>query len=196
MSPILAPSSASTPARPSNRAGNGTPPLPPPITASIAKTFLTFTQFHRLPLAGKQHRSRATVSRQKIRLRSAVLLLPNWNAKWHGQNGLCHWIQRLGIAVLKMSMPYHGPPHGQGPRARRPVSVDPTSASPSRPTAKPFRTPAAASTGSNSRANQTRHPRTSIAPQSAISPSFTMKRISAGGFFHVSTYYATSSARE
>ena len=38
---------------------------------------------------------------------SAVLLLPNWNAKWQGQNGLCHWIQRLGITVLKMSMPYH-----------------------------------------------------------------------------------------
>jgi len=37
----------------------------------------------------------------------AVLLLPNWNAKWHGQIGLCHWIQRLGITVLKMSMPYH-----------------------------------------------------------------------------------------
>jgi hypothetical protein len=37
----------------------------------------------------------------------AVLLLPNWNAKWHGQNGLCHWIQRMGITVLKMSMPYH-----------------------------------------------------------------------------------------
>jgi hypothetical protein len=38
---------------------------------------------------------------------SAVLVLPNWNAKWHGQNGLCHWIQRLGITALKMSMPYH-----------------------------------------------------------------------------------------
>jgi len=37
----------------------------------------------------------------------AVLVLPNWNAKWHGQNGLCHWIQRFGITVLKMSMPYH-----------------------------------------------------------------------------------------
>jgi hypothetical protein len=37
----------------------------------------------------------------------AVLLLPNWNAKWQGQNGLCHWLQRLGITVLKMSMPYH-----------------------------------------------------------------------------------------
>jgi len=37
----------------------------------------------------------------------AVLVLPNWNAKWQGQNGLCHWIQRLGITVLKLSMPYH-----------------------------------------------------------------------------------------
>jgi len=38
---------------------------------------------------------------RKAGLGSAVLLLPNWNAKWHGQNGLCHWIQRLGITVLK-----------------------------------------------------------------------------------------------
>jgi hypothetical protein len=36
-----------------------------------------------------------------------VLLLPNWNAKWHGQRGLCEWLQRVGITVLKMSMPYH-----------------------------------------------------------------------------------------
>ncbi len=37
----------------------------------------------------------------------AVLVLPNWNAKWNGQKGLCRWIQRLGITALKMSMPYH-----------------------------------------------------------------------------------------
>jgi hypothetical protein len=37
----------------------------------------------------------------------AVLLLPNWNAKWHGQRGLCEWLQRIGINVLKMSLPYH-----------------------------------------------------------------------------------------
>jgi hypothetical protein len=37
----------------------------------------------------------------------AVLLLPNWNAKWHGQRGLSEWLQRLGITVMKMSMPYH-----------------------------------------------------------------------------------------
>jgi hypothetical protein len=39
--------------------------------------------------------------------RAAVLVLPNWNAKWHGQRGLCEWLQRLGIAALKMSLPYH-----------------------------------------------------------------------------------------
>jgi hypothetical protein len=38
---------------------------------------------------------------------SAVLLLPNWNAKWHGQRGLCEWLQRIGITVLRMSLPYH-----------------------------------------------------------------------------------------
>ncbi|MGB9464376.1 MAG: prolyl oligopeptidase family serine peptidase [Candidatus Acidiferrum sp.] len=37
----------------------------------------------------------------------AVLVLPNWNAKWHGQRGLCEWLQRLGISALKLSMPYH-----------------------------------------------------------------------------------------
>ncbi len=39
--------------------------------------------------------------------RPAVLVLPNWNAKWHGQDGLCEWLQRLGITALKMSLPYH-----------------------------------------------------------------------------------------
>jgi len=39
--------------------------------------------------------------------RAAVLVLPNWNAKWHGQRGLCEWIQRMGITALKMSLPYH-----------------------------------------------------------------------------------------
>jgi len=37
----------------------------------------------------------------------AVLVLPNWNAKWRGQMPLCRWLQRAGISALKMSMPYH-----------------------------------------------------------------------------------------
>lgn len=38
---------------------------------------------------------------------TAVLVLPNWNAKWKGQDGLCEWIARFGITALKMSLPYH-----------------------------------------------------------------------------------------
>ncbi|MGB2626615.1 MAG: hypothetical protein WAK20_07480 [Candidatus Acidiferrum sp.] len=37
----------------------------------------------------------------------AVLVLPNWNAKWNGQVALCHWLQRMGITAMKMSLPYH-----------------------------------------------------------------------------------------
>ena len=37
----------------------------------------------------------------------AVLVLPNWNAKWQGQTELCRWLNRLGISALKMSLPYH-----------------------------------------------------------------------------------------
>ena len=46
--------------------------------------------------------------------RSAVLILPNWNAKWHGQRGLGVWLQRLGISALKMSLPYHDRRMAQG----------------------------------------------------------------------------------
>ncbi len=37
----------------------------------------------------------------------AVVLLPNWNAKWDGQLSLCLWLQKLGISVLRLSLPYH-----------------------------------------------------------------------------------------
>jgi hypothetical protein len=40
-------------------------------------------------------------------VRPAVVLLPNWNAKWYGQRGLCEWLQRIGVSVLRLSLPYH-----------------------------------------------------------------------------------------
>jgi hypothetical protein len=46
--------------------------------------------------------------------RPAVLILPNWNAKWHGQRGLGEWLQRIGITALKMSLPYHDRRMAQG----------------------------------------------------------------------------------
>lgn len=45
--------------------------------------------------------------RRSPRNAAAVLLLPNWNAKWHGQRGLCEWLQRIGLSVLRLSLPYH-----------------------------------------------------------------------------------------
>jgi hypothetical protein len=37
----------------------------------------------------------------------AVVVLPQWNAGWEAQAGVCRWLNRLGITALKMSLPYH-----------------------------------------------------------------------------------------
>jgi hypothetical protein len=37
----------------------------------------------------------------------AVLVLPNWNARWDGQSNLCRWLNFLGITALRLSLPYH-----------------------------------------------------------------------------------------
>jgi len=37
----------------------------------------------------------------------AVVVLPNWNAKWDGQANLCRWLNFLGITALRLSLPYH-----------------------------------------------------------------------------------------
>ena len=37
----------------------------------------------------------------------AVIVLAQWNARWEEQQNVCRWLQRLGIAAVKMSLPYH-----------------------------------------------------------------------------------------
>ncbi len=37
----------------------------------------------------------------------AVVVIPQWNADGVSQNGLCRIFNKLGIAALRMSMPYH-----------------------------------------------------------------------------------------
>jgi hypothetical protein len=37
----------------------------------------------------------------------AVIVLPNWNAKWEAMTGLCRWLNALGISALRLSLPYH-----------------------------------------------------------------------------------------
>ena len=38
---------------------------------------------------------------------SAIVLLPQWNSDALSHNGLAHILNRLGISVLRLSMPYH-----------------------------------------------------------------------------------------
>ena len=37
----------------------------------------------------------------------AVVVLAQWNAKWHEQQNVCLWLNRLGLTAVKMSLPYH-----------------------------------------------------------------------------------------
>jgi len=39
--------------------------------------------------------------------KKAVVLLPHWNAPADGHNALCRGLARLGIAALRISLPYH-----------------------------------------------------------------------------------------
>ena len=48
----------------------------------------------------------------------AVVVIAQWNAKWHEQVAVCQWLQKLGISALRMSLPYHDrraiPDHPRG----------------------------------------------------------------------------------
>ncbi len=37
----------------------------------------------------------------------AVVVLPQWNAKWDVQVNICRWLNKVGITALRLSMPYH-----------------------------------------------------------------------------------------
>lgn len=37
----------------------------------------------------------------------AVVVLPQWNAKWDVQVNICRWLNTMGITALRLSMPYH-----------------------------------------------------------------------------------------
>jgi hypothetical protein len=38
---------------------------------------------------------------------AAVVVLAQWNARWEEQQGVCRWLNRLGLTAVKMSLPYH-----------------------------------------------------------------------------------------
>jgi hypothetical protein len=119
-----------------------------------------------------------------------VLILPNWNAKWHGQVAFCHWLNRIGISALKMSLPYHdrrmangheradqlvGPNIGLTLHANRQAVMD--------------------ARACLSWLEQHGYDRlgvlgTSIGSSVGYITLVHDKRVRAGGFFHVSTYFA------
>jgi Prolyl oligopeptidase family len=37
----------------------------------------------------------------------AVVVLAQWNARWDEQQGVCRWLNLMGITAIKMSLPYH-----------------------------------------------------------------------------------------
>jgi hypothetical protein len=37
----------------------------------------------------------------------AIVVLPQWNARWEEQQDICRWLNRLGITGVKLSLPYH-----------------------------------------------------------------------------------------
>lgn len=55
----------------------------------------------------ENNRVRALWFPAKGKSRKAVVLLPHWNSKLPQHNALCAGLQRLGISVLRLSLPYH-----------------------------------------------------------------------------------------
>ena len=69
---------------------------------------LTFSSAYETPHA-ENNTVHATLfeSRASTRARSAVLVLPQWNADVKGHVGLCRLLARLGMDALRLSLPYH-----------------------------------------------------------------------------------------
>ena len=76
----------------------------------------------------------------------AVVVLPQWNAKWDVQVKICQWLNRWGITALRLSMPYHDRRMIPG-HERADHLVGPNMATRSKPTGKPFSTCAVACNG-------------------------------------------------
>ncbi|MGB8324489.1 MAG: prolyl oligopeptidase family serine peptidase [Candidatus Acidiferrum sp.] len=120
----------------------------------------------------------------------AVLVLPNWNAKWHGQIALCEWLQRIGISALKMSLPYHDRRMANG-HERADQLVGPNIGLTLHANRQAVQDARACLTWLEQR-GYTRLGilGTSIGSSVGYITLVHDKRVRAGGFFHVSTYFA------
>ena len=120
----------------------------------------------------------------------AVLILPNWNAKWHGQLALCHWLQRMGISALKMSLPYHDRRMAKG-HERADQLVGPNIGLTLQANRQAVKDARACLTWLEQRGyDRLGILGTSIGSSVGYITLVHDKRVKAGGFFHVSTYFA------
>jgi hypothetical protein len=120
----------------------------------------------------------------------AVLVLPNWNAKWHGQLSLCRWLQRIGISAVKMSLPYHDRRMAKG-HERADQLVGPNIGLTLQANRQAVKDARACLTW----LEQQGYDRlgilgTSIGSSVGYITLVHDQRVRAGGFFHVSTYFA------
>jgi hypothetical protein len=67
---------------------------------------LTFTSAIASPWAAN-NRVHAQVFQAKRKSGPAVAVLSQWNARWDEQQGVCRWLNQLGITAVKVSLPYH-----------------------------------------------------------------------------------------
>jgi Prolyl oligopeptidase family len=120
----------------------------------------------------------------------AVLLLSNWNAKWHGQVALCRWLQRIGISAMKMSLPYHDRRMAQG-HERADQLVGPNIGLTLLANRQAVQDARASLTWLQLQGyDRLGILGTSIGSSVGYITLVHDKRVRAGGFFHVSTYFA------
>jgi hypothetical protein len=77
----------------------------PATDYDLSDRVLTFTSAVRSPWAGNNR-----VYAQFFPARTkgaAVVVLPQWNARWEEQRSICLWLNRRGMTAIKMSLPYH-----------------------------------------------------------------------------------------
>lgn len=73
---------------------------------SLEDGVLTFTSAIASPWAAN-NRVHAQVFQAKRSAGPAVAVLAQWNARWDEQQGVCRWLNQLGITAVKVSLPYH-----------------------------------------------------------------------------------------
>ena len=79
--------------------------LHPPENGRESGQVLTFTSALASPWPQNNHVHARLFAVRKTG--PAVVVLPQWNAKWDVQVNICRWLNRLGITALRLSMPYH-----------------------------------------------------------------------------------------